>query len=86
MLSIGISVPNSPACNWEAVFVVSKAILVQARPPGSVPGMYSLRRTSRRIVHASCPESIKGQIEDRLSPELKVQPLPSYLIRMCFHR
>ena len=30
MLSVGILVANSPAYDWEAVFVVSKAILVQA--------------------------------------------------------
>jgi len=63
MLSVGILIANSPADDWEAIFVVSKAILVQARPPGSAPGMYSLWRTSRRIgysriVHTSCAESM----------------------------
>ena len=29
--------------------MISKAILVQARPPGSATGMYGLRRISRKI-------------------------------------
>ena len=49
MLSVGILVANSPAYDWESVFVVSKAILVHARPLGSAPALYSLWRTCRRI-------------------------------------
>jgi hypothetical protein len=41
-------VANSLAYEWEVVFVASKTILVQARPPGSAPGLQSFWRTSRR--------------------------------------
>jgi hypothetical protein len=85
VLSVGSLVANSPAHNWDAVFVVSKAILVQARPPGSIPGMYSFRRTSRRIrygriVHTSCAESKIDYLRNSGST------LPPCLIRKYLHK
>jgi hypothetical protein len=71
MLSVGILVANSLAYDWESVFVISKAILVHARPLGSAPALHGLWRTCRRIrysriIHNSCAESRVG-FEDRLS-------------------
>jgi hypothetical protein len=76
--------------------------LFQAKPSGSAPGLYSLRGTSRRIrysriVHASVPNLVWGQMQDRLSPQLSfnphvadatsdVSPATPCLIRTYLHR
>src|SRR2546421_2097267 len=65
MLSLGILVANSSTNDWEAVFVVSKAVLIHARPLGSTSRLYSLWRTSRRVkngrvVHNSCADFYTG--------------------------
>jgi hypothetical protein len=49
MFAMGVLVADSPVYDWEAVLVISKAILAKAMPPGDAPGLYGFRRCRRRV-------------------------------------
>jgi hypothetical protein len=63
ILAVEVLIANSPAYDWKAVLMISKAILAKAMPPGRAPGLDSFRRFRRRIryseiAHNGCAESI----------------------------
>ena len=49
MLTIEVLITDSLVYDWEAVLVISKAILAKPMPPGGAPGLYGFRRFRRRI-------------------------------------
>jgi hypothetical protein len=60
-----VLVADSPVYDWEAVLVISKAILAKAMPPGDTPGLYGFRRCRRRvryseIAHNRCGNTTLG--------------------------
>jgi hypothetical protein len=57
MLAIEVLVADSPAYDWEAVLVISKAILAKAMPPGDTQGLYGFRRCRRRVRYSEIAHS-----------------------------